>query len=147
MPAGLFLLCCWCRRIFLRPYNSHPHSNDLKPSISTRIFITTHPADHDMSAGCVFYNYNIPHLHMTVPAMIPTKINIPRPRMDVVMRPRIFHILDEGWDTGMIYFRVLFRILSPRFNRWNLRWGGPQQRLSQAVMDKLRKVKRSLLAC
>ena len=51
-----------------------------------------------MSAGCVFYNYNIPHLHMTVPAMIPTKINIPRPRMDVVMRPRIFHILDEGWD-------------------------------------------------
>jgi LuxR family maltose regulon positive regulatory protein len=35
---------------------------------------------------------------MTVPAMIPTKINIPRPRMDVVMRPRIFHILDEGWD-------------------------------------------------
>ncbi|HNJ14645.1 MAG TPA: LuxR C-terminal-related transcriptional regulator [Anaerolineales bacterium] len=34
---------------------------------------------------------------MTVPAMIPTKINIPRPRMDVVVRPRIFSILDEGW--------------------------------------------------
>lgn len=42
-------------------------------------------------------NYNTRHLLMTIPAMIPTKINIPRPRMEVVLRPRIFSILDEGW--------------------------------------------------
>ncbi|MBK9603056.1 MAG: hypothetical protein IPO36_14645 [Anaerolineales bacterium] len=44
----------WCRPHFSPPYNSYPHSNDLKPPISTRIFITTHPADHDMSAGMCF---------------------------------------------------------------------------------------------
>lgn len=35
---------------------------------------------------------------MTNPAIIPTKINIPRARIDVVMRPRVMKILNEGLE-------------------------------------------------